>query len=112
LIILSFLGERAYMDDTLLTDSIKIKSEDEQRGENDDLSSVPGLNCTQISEQVTDVTELTISDDINDPASTNRTSSPSSSTVIPVDKSDGPVQVHSKSKKNGCSKKKRTSETK
>jgi hypothetical protein len=104
----SLLGERPYMDDSLLSDSIMV--EEEQILANIDQTSTPDLNRTQTSEQADDLNQLTSnSDEINNPAPVTSSSSSSS---ISIPKSDSPLQVISKAKKSGSAKKKRASEAK
>ncbi|CAF1118756.1 unnamed protein product [Rotaria sordida] len=105
------LGERPYIDDSLLSDFIIV--EEEQVVKNVDQASAPDLNLTQISEQADDLVQLkTNSDDTNNPDSVNSVTSPSSPATISIPKSDSPVQMVLKTKKNASSKKKRASEMK
>ncbi|CAF3985737.1 unnamed protein product [Rotaria sp. Silwood1] len=103
--------ERPYMDDSLLSDSIIVEEEQVMKSVNQ--ASAPDLNLTQISEQADDLVQLkTNSDDSNNRNSVNLVTSLSSSTTIPIPKSDSPAQMALKPKKNASSKKKRASETK
>jgi hypothetical protein len=84
--------------------------EEEQILANIDQTSAPDLNQTQTSEQADDLIQLTSnSDEINNPAPVNSSSSSSS---ISIPKSDSPLKVISKAKKSGSAKKKRASEAK
>jgi hypothetical protein len=107
----SLLGERPYMDDSLLSDSMIVEQDNLMK--NIDQTSASDLNLTQTSEQVDDLIQFnTSSDQINDSAPINAIVSPCSSTTTSIPKPDGPVQVISKGKKTVPGKKKRPSEMK
>ncbi len=109
-VLFTILGERPYMDDTLLSDSMKLEQE---APENNDLLSIPDLNATQVSKQATDEIQLvTNSDDMCSTAEMDSNNVPNISNTNSVTNSIPSTETDSKEKKSSCSKKKRVSNPK
>lgn len=99
------LGERAYMDDSLLTDSMKIA--EESVSESADSTTTPDLNSTQVSRQAEDIAEA--SQDSNENANPTVEDSNNLPSTLSTSSSK---DANSKQQKKAALKKKRTSEAK